>query len=283
MLQYTIETEVRHFCMYNILSGSSDSFLDQPWGLALFIIIDVAILVLIIALNYKWCCKRLLDILFSLIGLTVFFPFFFIFLIVQAIYNKKSKAYEALFVKKYCIGKKEKFVYRTEFSCEDREGKVTPLGKVLRAVKIAWYPRLADVFAGRLSLVGPAPLRAADLCCMKEEDRARFLVRPGLISSLEKYGGETLAFSEMFEEDVEYAEKRSLFKDISYFVRYFVVRIRGDKRNRLGEYAEKTYVQSLVDGNTITREEGLAYETQGEEKLEKFLNFKKEKANYLRP
>ena len=37
--------------MSNLLSDSSESFLSQPWGLALFIIIDIAVLVLILALN----------------------------------------------------------------------------------------------------------------------------------------------------------------------------------------------------------------------------------------
>lgn len=54
--------------MSNLLSDSSAPFLSQPWGLALFIIIDIAVLVLILALNYKWCCKRILDILVFLFG-----------------------------------------------------------------------------------------------------------------------------------------------------------------------------------------------------------------------
>lgn len=94
--------------MSNLLSDSSESFLSQPWGLALFIIIDIAVLVLILALNYKWCCKRILDILFSFLGLAVLFPFFFVFWIVQFVYNKKTKAYPSLFVKRYFIGKKRK-------------------------------------------------------------------------------------------------------------------------------------------------------------------------------
>ncbi|MFQ7035242.1 MAG: hypothetical protein ACLRTQ_06005 [Candidatus Borkfalkia sp.] len=95
--------------MSNLLSDSSAPFLSQPWGLALFIIIDIAVLVLILALNYKWCCKRILDILFSFLGLAVLFPFFFVFWIVQFVYNKKTKAYPSLFVKKYFIGKKKSF------------------------------------------------------------------------------------------------------------------------------------------------------------------------------
>ena len=163
--------------MSNLLSDSSESFLSQPWGLALFIIIDIAVLVLILALNYKWCCKRILDILFSFLGLAVLFPFFFVFWIVQFAYNKKTKAYPSLFVKRYFIGKKEKFSYKTEFACEDADGSVTGLGKAVRACKIAYYPYLADVFCGRLSFIGPVPMRAADSLAVKGAARVRAVCR----------------------------------------------------------------------------------------------------------
>ncbi len=268
--------------MSNLLSDSSESFLSQPWGLALFIIIDIAVLVLILALNYKWCCKRILDILFSFLGLAVLFPFFFVFWIVQFAYNKKTKAYPSLFVKRYFIGKKEKFSYKTEFACEDADGSVTGLGKAVRACKIAYYPYLADVFCGRLSFIGPVPMRAADSLAMKGEARVRFSVRAGLLSSLEKYGGEALTYADMFEEDAEYVSSRSLFKDFSYFFLYLIAKIRGDRKNRLGECAQKTYVRSLSDAGEITEEEARDLEKRGEEKLSQTLSFREEKAKYQR-
>lgn len=268
--------------MSNLLSDSSESFLSQPWGLALFIIIDIAVLVLILALNYKWCCKRILDILFSFLGLAVLFPFFFVFWIVQFVYNKKTKAYPSLFVKRYFIGKKEKFSYKTEFACEDADGSVTGLGKVVRACKIAYYPYLADIFCGRLSFIGPVPMRAADSLAVKGEARVRFSVRAGLLSSLEKYGGEALTYADMFEEDAEYVSSRSLFKDFSYFFLYLIAKIRGDRKNRLGECAQKTYVRSLSDAGEITEEEARDLEKRGEEKLRQTLSFREEKAKYQR-
>ena len=164
--------------MSNLLSDSSESFLSQPWGLALFIIIDIAVLVLILALNYKWCCKRILDILFSFLGLAVLFPFFFVFWIVQFVYNKKTKAYPSLFVKRYFIGKKEKFSYKTEFVCEDADGNVTGLGKAVRACKIAYYPYLADVFLRQAQFYRPrADARRRQPC--HERRGARAVCRAG--------------------------------------------------------------------------------------------------------
>ena len=58
--------------MYNDLSNSFTGLIGTPWGLTVFILLDIAVLVLVLALNYKWCTKRLLDILFSFLGLVLY-------------------------------------------------------------------------------------------------------------------------------------------------------------------------------------------------------------------
>ena len=73
--------------MQSILAAS---FLNTPWGMAVFIILDIAVFILIAALNYRWLFKRLFDILFSAIFLAVFLPFFLIFLGVDALYNRTA-------------------------------------------------------------------------------------------------------------------------------------------------------------------------------------------------
>ena len=69
------------------LASSLSDFLGTWWGMTIFILIDIAVLVLIIALNYRWLFKRALDILFSVVFMAVFLPFFLIALIADAIYN----------------------------------------------------------------------------------------------------------------------------------------------------------------------------------------------------
>ena len=86
----------------------------------------------------------------------------------------------------------------------------------------------------------------------------------------------------MFEEDAEYVSSRSLFKDFSYFFLYLIAKIRGDRKNRLGECAQKTYVRSLSDAGEITEEEARDLEKRGEEKLRQTLSFREEKAKYQR-
>lgn len=250
----------------NATLASAADILSTPWGMTVFILLDIVILLFIIALNYRWLFKRLFDILFSLAFLAVFLPFFLLFLAADAIYNKVQNAYKTLFVGEYYCGKKGKLIYLVTFATErivhDAEGnllpeaqRVTKMGKILRGCGIKYYPLLAAVFTGKLSFVGPRPLSPADYAAMKEEDLIRFQVRPGLVSSLESYGGDSLTYDDLFEEDAEYVRKRSLFRDVGFFISKIVHRLRGETVRRYGECTEKSYVQWLLEQGRIDEEE----------------------------
>ena len=81
----------------NAILASGADILSTPWGMTVFILFDIVVLVLVMALNYRWIFKRVLDILFAAIFLAVFFPFFLVFLLADAIYNKTQNAYRSLF------------------------------------------------------------------------------------------------------------------------------------------------------------------------------------------
>ncbi len=261
--------------MFNNLAASAD-FLSTWWGLTIFILLDIAVLLLIIALNYRWFFKRALDILFSAVFLVVFFPFFLIFLLADAIYNKSQNAYPALFVKEYCCGKKNVPVRYTVFATatvrHDANGKLLPeeeritsMGRVLRACGMKYYPALLAVLAGGLSFVGPRPMSMADAAAVGEGAQERFSVRPGLVSSLEMYGGEALTYPDMFEEDAEYVAHRGFFHDIAFFMSAIANRIRGEKK-RCGVCAEMGYVDWLYSEGEIAQQDIEGYRREGEAK-----------------
>ena len=210
-----------------------------------------------LALNYRWLFKRVLDILFSALFMAVFLPFFLVFLLVDAIYNKVQNAYKSLFVSDYFAGKKGRVIRITVFATERTErgedGKllpererVTPWGRFMKACGMKYYPCLPAVFTGKLSFVGPRPMTLTDAAALSEEGSVRFSVRPGLVSSLERYGGESLTWPDMFEEDAEYAAHLSLFKDVSFFMTKIANRLRGDTTQHLGVCAETGYVEWLA-------------------------------------
>lgn len=246
------------------------SFLNTPWGMAVFILADIAVFLAIVALNYRWFFKRFFDILFSAVFLAVFSPFFLIFLAVSAIYNRVVNAYPALFEKLVFCGKKGKAFAMTVFATErvlhDAEGgllpeeeRMTKFGKFVKGCGIKYYPLLACVFMGKMSFVGPRPLTLADAAAVSEEDKVRFSVRPGLVNSLARYGGEKLTYDDMFEEDAEYVAHINFFRDISFFMTRFAQKVRGDKVNYLGEVSEKSYLEVLLADGKIAPEEAEAF------------------------
>ena len=56
-----------------LLVSAFVAFWNTPAGVAVWAIADVCVLVLLLALNYRWLGKRLLDILFSVAFLAAFF------------------------------------------------------------------------------------------------------------------------------------------------------------------------------------------------------------------
>ena len=269
--------------IYNLAAPAD--FLGTWWGLTLFILLDVAILLLIVALNYKWFFKRALDIVFSALFLVVFFPFFLLFLLADAIYNKVQNAYPSLFAHEYCCGKRGRPVRYTVFVVSrvqhDEAGRLLPeseritaMGRVLRACGMQYYPALLAVFCGRLSFVGPRPMSLEDAAAVGEDAQVRFSVRPGLVSSLEMYGGESLTYPDLFEEDAEYVSRINFFRDIAYFMSAIANRLRGE-RKRYGACAEQGYIDWLLSEGEISAEDEAEYRREGEEKLKT----SREKAN----
>ena len=267
-------------------------FFTHGVGLAIFIIVDVAVLVLIMALNYKWLFKRVLDILFSFVFLAVFLVFFLIFLLIDAIYNRVTNAYPSLFETNYYSGKKGKVISVTTFTTErnrrdeegnllPREEQVTGLGRAFEACGMKYYPALCDIFAGRISFVGPRLMNLTDAAALSDEGAARYNVRPGLVSSLERYGGETLTYPDMFEEDAVYAESPNMFRDIVLFFTKIAHRVRGDEEKEIwGECAGCGYVEWLRKNGEITERDAERYEELGKERLAGYRRKSRERKNF---
>lgn len=182
-----------------LLVSAFVAFWNTPAGVAVWAIADVCVLVLLLALNYRWLGKRLLDILFSVAFLAAFLPFFALFLLVSFFIYRKEEGF-TLFEGMDVYGKKGKVFRLVLLRCErtayDEGGlplpvsaRTTPLGRVCRACGMRWYTALPAVFLGKMSFVGPRPMLPADAAALIGEQRARFAVRPGLVSSLARYGG----------------------------------------------------------------------------------------------
>ena len=109
-------------------------------------------------------CKRTFDILFSIIGLIFFLPFF---LLVSILIKADSKG-PIFFLQERvgCNGVLFKIIkFRSMITDQNssstittaNDNRITKIGKIIRKLKIDELPELVNVLIGNMSLVGPRP------------------------------------------------------------------------------------------------------------------------------
>lgn len=97
--------------------------------------------------------------------------------------------------------------------------RVTRVGRIIRKVSIDELPQLFNVLRGEMSLVGPRPVPRTLMERMTPEQRARFLVPPGLTGLAQVLGRHSLTWSERIALDLDYVSRVSMPKDLQIIVR----------------------------------------------------------------
>ena len=185
---------------------------------------------------YKLFLKRLVDILVSSALLAILFP---ILVIAAVLVITSSKG--PVFFRQNRVGQDLKMFSILKFRTmthEKREvgdkpliGKVagvTPVGYVLRRLKIDELPQLIHVLMGQMSLVGPRPSVPAQLDLMNEEQKRRYSIRPGLTGLAQVSGNIHLSWPERYEFDLIYVDNISFRNDVRVLFRTALLIIRGE-------------------------------------------------------
>lgn len=97
--------------------------------------------------------------------------------------------------------------------------RVTALGKFLRRSSLDELPQLWNVFTGRMSLVGPRPIVAAEAEKYGTDFGYYLAVKPGLAGLWQASGRSTLTYDERVALDRLYVERWSLLGDIRLLFR----------------------------------------------------------------
>ena len=92
--------------------------------------------------------------------------------------------------------------------------RMTKLGRRLRVTSVDEIPELLDVLRGRMSLVGPRPLRMDYLVRYSSRQARRHLVKPGVTGLAQVSGRERLAWEQRFDLDVRYVATCSFTGDL---------------------------------------------------------------------
>ena len=99
------------------------------------------------------------------------------------------------------------------------DARLTPLGRLLRALSLDELPQLLNVVRGEMSLVGPRPLLPQYIARYSARQMRRHEVPPGITGLAQVAGRNALSWEERFELDVWYVEHRTLALDVRLLAR----------------------------------------------------------------
>ncbi len=185
--------------------------------------------------------KRIFDIIASFLGLLVLFPF----LLIAGLLVKFSSKGPVLFRQERAGRHGKPFtIYKFRTMIVDHGGssisvkgekRITPVGAILRKLKIDELPELWNILIGDMSFVGPRPDMPDYAARLKGEQKDILSVRPGLTSPASiKYAREEEILSKVhnpqkyFDEviwpdknrmNLAYVRERSFIGDINLIIR----------------------------------------------------------------
>ena len=105
---------------------------------------------------------------------------------------------------------------------QDDDGRLTRVGRFLRATSLDELPELWNVVRGDMSLVGPRPLLPEYLPLYSPFEARRHEVKPGITGWAQINGRNATTWEERFRFDVWYVENQSLGLDLRIFLRTVV-------------------------------------------------------------
>jgi sugar transferase EpsL len=163
---------------------------------------------------------RLLDILASLLGLTLLLPL----LAIVAIAVRMRLGSPVLFYQERPGLQGKLFTLRKfrtmrtprageELLATDAV-RLTHFGRFLRSTSLDELPTLWNVLRGDMSLVGPRPLLPEYLPLYTTHQMRRHEVKPGITGWAQVNGRNAISWEEKFELDVWYVDQRSFFLDL---------------------------------------------------------------------
>ena len=170
--------------------------------------------------------KRLMDIVLSLCALVVFSPFMIVTAIAIKCYDGGPVFYKQLRLTK---DRKEFYVYKFRSMRVDAEkdgvarlaqtndDRITPVGKIIRMLRIDEMPQLWCILTGDMTIVGPRPERP-EIAAKYEEDMPEFALRlqakAGLTGLAQVYGKYNTTPYNKLQMDLQYIGSMGLVTDV---------------------------------------------------------------------
>ena len=174
---------------------------------------------------YSVCCKRVIDVVVSVILLVLLSPL----LLLLAILVRFAMGSPVLFrqerpgrdgapfnLAKFRTMRNESAPGGGQLSDAERLNR---FGSWLRSTSLDELPELVNVLRGKMSLVGPRPLLMEYLPRYSAAQARRHEVRPGITGWAQVNGRNALTWKDKFELDVWYVDHLSLNLDLRLLLR----------------------------------------------------------------
>lgn len=171
--------------------------------------------------------KRLFDIVCSLLGIIVFSPAMLICAILIKAYDHGPVLYKQVRLTK---DKKEFKIWKfrsmkvdaekdgvARLSSGDKDNRITPIGRVMRKVRLDELPQLFNILFGQMTIVGPRPERPEIAKQYEEVIPAfsmRLQVKAGLTGYAQIYGKYNSTPYDKLQMDLMYINNMSIFEDL---------------------------------------------------------------------
>lgn len=170
--------------------------------------------------------KRMLDIVLSLLALVVMSPIFLVTSIAvksdggpafykQVRLTKDGKTFEILKFRSMRVDAEKDGVAR--LSTGDKDDRITPVGHIIRKLRIDELPQLINILKGDLSICGPRPERpeiAAQYCEEMPEFALRLQAKAGLTGYAQVYGKYNTTPYDKLQMDLMYIAHPSVIEDL---------------------------------------------------------------------
>ena len=198
--------------------------------------------------TYYDVVKRLMDVLGSLILIIIFFPVWLTIYLAVRLSSSGPGFYRAK-----VVGRDEKIFYMLKYRSmyhntskalhEEKvkdmitkneattklvdDPRITPLGRIMRKYSIDEFPQLWNVLVGDMSMVGPRPNVPYEFEHMKDWQKKRFEVLPGMTGLWQIKGRDEVKFTDQIVLDFFYIENRTIMLDLEIMLKTIPVVVFG--------------------------------------------------------
>ncbi|MBR6552118.1 MAG: sugar transferase, partial [Clostridia bacterium] len=198
--------------------------------------------------------KRFMDIVLSLIALILFSPLFVIIALAIKLYDRGPVFYKQKRATKdmrvFDILKFRSMIVDAEKDgpkpATNNDSRITPVGKVIRALRVDELPQILNILKGDMSIVGPRPERVEHVEKYSKEIpefTCRYKVRGGLTGYAQVFGKYNTSAYNKLKMDLMYIQKYSLALDIKLIIMTVKILFKKDStegfKEKKGKSAEK--------------------------------------------